>query len=110
MRQSPVCRGRRRARGRNHLGHLAYSVQQRPARFLMPQALQLQYGEARLRHVMCKYDTDRSGSIDLEEFTHYMAVGPALLRCRAKLRQFILLLTCMRKFEDKQHKNEWTFR
>lgn len=41
----------------------------------LSQAMRLPYGEARMRHVMSKYDADRSGSVDLEEFTHYMSVG-----------------------------------
>lgn len=40
-----------------------------------PQALGLPYGDARMRHVMIKYDADHSGSIGLEEFFHYMSVG-----------------------------------
>lgn len=28
-----------------------------------------------MRHIMSKYDADRSGSVDLEEFTHFMSVG-----------------------------------
>ncbi|CAM9229407.1 unnamed protein product [Laminaria digitata] len=36
------------------------------------QALGLPYGNARIRHVMTKYDADHSGSVDVEEFTHYM--------------------------------------
>lgn len=44
-----------------------------------PQALRLPYGDARMRHVMTKYDADNSGSIELVEFTHYMSVGPVLL-------------------------------
>lgn len=40
-----------------------------------PQTLHLPYGEARMRHIMSKYDADRSGSVNLEEFTHYMSVG-----------------------------------
>lgn len=28
---------------------------------------------------MTKYDTDHSGSVDLEEFTHYMTVGAIYL-------------------------------
>eukprot|EP00752_Nemacystus_decipiens_P009587 g8565.t2 len=39
------------------------------------QALQLPYGEARMRHIMSKYDADRSGSVDLEEFTHFMSIS-----------------------------------
>ncbi|CAM9323480.1 unnamed protein product [Ectocarpus fasciculatus] len=39
------------------------------------QALQLPHSEARLRHVMSKYDADRSGSVDVEEFRHYMAAA-----------------------------------
>lgn len=42
------------------------------------QTLNLPYGNARIRHVMSKYDTDHSGSVDLEEFTHYMTVGATL--------------------------------
>lgn len=44
------------------------------------QALNLPYGNARIRHVMTKYDTDHSGSVDLEEFTHYMTVRALCLR------------------------------
>lgn len=32
-----------------------------------------------MRHIMSKYDADRSGSVDLEEFTHYMSVGSTWL-------------------------------
>lgn len=32
------------------------------------------YSASKMRHVMTKYDTDQSGSIDLDEFTHYMTV------------------------------------
>ncbi|CAM9363404.1 unnamed protein product [Pylaiella littoralis] len=38
-------------------------------------ALHLPYGEARMRHIMSKYDADRSGSVNLEEFTHYMSAA-----------------------------------
>lgn len=31
-----------------------------------------------MRHIMSKYDTDHSGSVDLEEFTHYMSVGVSM--------------------------------
>lgn len=53
-----------------------------------------------MRHVMCKYDTDHSGSIDLEEFTHYMAVGPTLSHCRTEFRHFSLASTNTRKYLD----------
>ncbi|CAN0520347.1 unnamed protein product, partial [Ectocarpus sp. 12 AP-2014] len=36
------------------------------------QALKVPNSEARLRHVMSKYDADHSGSVDVEEFRHYM--------------------------------------
>lgn len=42
------------------------------------QALGLPYGNARIRHVMTKYDADHSGSVDVEEFTHYMTVRKVL--------------------------------
>ncbi|CAM9420523.1 unnamed protein product, partial [Sphacelaria rigidula] len=34
--------------------------------------LSLAHGDAKIRHVMMKYDTDHSGSVDLYEFIHYM--------------------------------------
>lgn len=47
--------------------------------FATPQALNLPHGDARIRHVMTKYDADQSGSVDLAEFTHYMMVGGCVL-------------------------------
>lgn len=38
------------------------------------QELGLPHGAAKMRHVMSKYDTDHSGTVDLGEFTHYMSV------------------------------------